>query len=120
MKSIHSQSTRLNKVLLITALCVISLPLLTKCSALDDTHNAIDEIEEHLKEIENDHSLPASEEHSAYNKHFKDNSNSLDSHSDFGYDEHGHNHSSVKSKTNDHSEDTVHHDVSEPSEHGTY
>lgn len=120
MKSIHTQSTRLTKVFLITVLCVITLPLFTNCDALDDTHNAIDEIENNLKAIENDHSLPSSEEHSAYNKHFNDNSNSLDSHSDFGYDEHGHNHSSIKSKSHhDHTEeDTIHHDFSDPSEHG--
>ena len=51
--------------------------------------NAIQEIEDHLKAIENDDSLPSSEEQSAYKSHFASHNNSLDSISDFAYGRHG-------------------------------
>lgn len=54
-----------------------------------DTENAIQEIEDHLKAIENDDSLPSSEEQSAYKSHFASHNNSLDSISDFAYGRHG-------------------------------
>ena len=59
-----------------------------------DTENAINEIEDHLHAIENDHSLPSSEEQSAYKKHFQSHNNSLDSVSDFANDRHGESHNS--------------------------
>lgn len=60
----------------------------------EDTKNAIDEIEQNLKEIENDNSLPAQSEHENYQEHFKSHQNSLDSISDFDHGTNPHSHSS--------------------------
>jgi hypothetical protein len=80
-----------------------------------DTENAISEIEDHLHAIENDDSLPSSEEQSAYKNHFASHNNSLDSVSDFADGRHGEAHHS--SKINEgHSESHDHHEM----EHGTH
>ena len=74
-----------------------------------DTENAIQEIEDHLKAIENDNSLPSSEEQSAYRKHFESHNNSLDSISDFGYGKEGTGkHSSPGSHFGSHSKHSEH------------
>ena len=71
-----------------------------------DTENAINEIENHLHAIENDQSLPSSEEQSAYKSHFASHQNSLDSISDFAYGKHGEvHHSSQINDSEPHGED---------------
>ena len=73
-----------------------------------DTENAISEIEDHLHAIENDNSLPSSEEQSAYKNHFASHNNSLDSVSDFADGRHGEAHHS--SKINDEHMESHEHD----------
>ena len=85
-----------------------------------DTENAINEIENHLHAIENDNSLPSSEEQSAYKKHFQSHNNSLDSVSDFANDRHGesHNSSQITGHESGKTEHTHDHDSSHDSHHG--
>lgn len=77
-----------------------------------DTENAISEIENHLHAIENDQSLPSSEEQSAYKSHFASHQNSLDSVSDFAYGREGeaHHSSQINPSESEHShEQHAHH-----------
>lgn len=77
-----------------------------------DTENAINEIENHLHAIENDQSLPSSEEQRAYKSHFASHNNSLDSISDFAYGKEGEAHHSSQaqhSEPHDHEHDHEHH-----------
>lgn len=76
-----------------------------------DTENAINEIENHLHAIENDQSLPSSEEQSAYKSHFASHNNSLDSISDFAYGREGeadHSSQAQHSEPHDHEEGHEH------------
>jgi hypothetical protein len=84
-------------------LCVALLFNIVTCKseAVHDTEKAIDEIENHLKEIENDESLPASSEQEDYEKHFKSHQNSLDSVSDFVHGSNATDHSPLKDSDHD-------------------
>ena len=100
----------------------LALPIITagySDGTKHDTENAIQEIEDHLKAIENDDSLPSSEEQSAYKLHFESHNNSLDSISDFAYGKHGEvDHSSQHHDgTHEPSHHSHHHDNSEHHEH---
>jgi len=82
-----------------------------------DTENAINEIEDHLHAIENDNSLPSSEEQSAYKDHFESHQNSLDSISDFADGRHGEAHHSSLVNDEAHSELNDHHHESHHEDH---